>query len=340
MNKISNLIIISLAFIFCINVNAACPSATITNSSHEHSGGTESIYLVWSVNKSSKVDNYEIYYKSVPKTTKNSFSSQNNFSFYTTTSDKSIDIPRYDLSNETNINYLFKIVTQCNNGDQSESKIVSVEMEDNIDGEKRPSKFSLGGKVGYSPGFINKHFTGSNTYQGLFAGGSLGIALNKKRSLYLQPEFLFSKQTSTTITSFEYIDRGGDLTYYDEGILARIDSSLTLKSKHLDIPILVKIRIKNLYFELGPQYNYLRKYTETLVISDINGNIISESTTDNKGSISTGTWLATGGLSYRVLGSPLTVGARYSNSLQELMQQQDKTTFINGNIALWLGLTF
>ncbi|SEU06215.1 porin family protein [Hymenobacter actinosclerus] len=110
---------------------------------------------------------------------------------------------------------------------------------------------NLAGDLANKDGYDNK--------VGFHGGLMLNVGLIDDGFLSLQPEVLYSQKgyKYDTKQTFGLYNRQGDVTY-----------------NYIDVPVLLKVKAGNLFFEAGPQYSYLLKVKDESTRS-LNGTAIA-----------------------------------------------------------------
>lgn len=182
-------------------------------------------------------------------------------------------------------------------------------------GMDRENFFRFGAKAGVN---INK-VTGQSYKEGFNYNFQVGgfIQLNFSNRIGLQPEINFVQ------TSSEFTNDASDV-YND---IFRDGSQKTAKLNYLEVPVLLNVNLgpsKRVKLQLGPSYGGLLK--ETVDSLKNNGNIYKN-----------GEWSAVGGLWFQL---PLVnIGARYKLGLTDINAIDNKQTWKNQAIQIFVGIT-
>ncbi len=176
--------------------------------------------------------------------------------------------------------------------------------------------FRFGGKLGAN---VNK-ISGKSYEEGFnfnFQAGGF-LQFNFSRRFGIQPEVNFVQ------TQSEFSDDPGEI--YDD--IFRDGSQKKAKLNYLEVPVLLNINVgpsKRVKLQLGPAYGGLLK--QTVDSLQAGGNIYKN-----------GEWSAIGGLWVQF---PLVnIGARYKLGLTDINAYDDRQTWKNQAIQVFIGLTF
>ncbi len=176
--------------------------------------------------------------------------------------------------------------------------------------------FRFGAKVGVNMNKISgKSYKNGFNYN--FQGGAF-VQLNFSSRFGIQPEINFVQSKS------EFTNDGTDI--YDDIFLDGSQKKATLN--YLEIPVLLNINIgpsKRVKLQVGPSYGGLLKQKVDSLIANIN---IYKNTD----------WSVIGGLWIQI---PLVnIGARYKLGLTDINAINDKQTWKNQAIQVFIGVTF
>lgn len=162
--------------------------------------------------------------------------------------------------------------------------------------------FGLGFKGGLNLSKLNGSDAGNNDLRaGYHAGLMLDMGVN--RFLSIQPELLYST-------------KGYKL---EVNPVSNVTTTYRARISYIDVPLLLKIKASNLFFEAGPQLSFLlnaREEVETVTRSGNNTftNSQENTTTDNFNSTDFGVVI---GLGYRA-DNGLGLGFRYNAGLKDV----------------------
>jgi Outer membrane protein beta-barrel domain len=196
------------------------------------------------------------------------------------------------------------------------SVLTSQAQRNNPNDADRENFFRIGAKAGVN---INK-ITGQSYKQGFNYNFQLGgfIQLNFNKRFGLQPEVNFVQ------TASEFSNDPNDI--YDD--LFRDGSQKKSKLSYLEVPLLLNINVgesKRVKLQLGPAYASLIK--QTVDSLKINGNIYKNAE-----------WSVIGGLWIQL--PFFNAGARYKLGLTNINDIDNRQTWKNQTIQVFVGITF
>lgn len=165
----------------------------------------------------------------------------------------------------------------------------------------------LGVKAGANLSNLSGDLTDEDRFKnkfGFHGGLMLNVGLLDDGFLSLQPEVLFSQK------GYTYADQ--DFTI--AGVRYKYDGDRTYN--YIDVPVLLKIKASNIYFEAGPQYSYLLKVKDDSKVS-INGNTAAQrSGTSDLSNVNRNEIGYAAGLGFQS-DSGLMLGLRYNGSFTD-----------------------
>ncbi len=194
--------------------------------------------------------------------------------------------------------------------------ITTVAQRNNPNDADRENFFRVGAKAGVN---INK-ITGQSYKQGYNYNYQLGgfMQFNFSKRFGVQPEVNFVQ------TSSEFSNDPNDI--YDD--IFRDGSQKESKLSYLEVPVLLNINVgesKRVKLQVGPAFGGLLKQTVDSLKS--NGNIYKNAE-----------WSAIGGLWVQL--PFINFGARYKLGLTNINAIDDKQTWKNQSIQIFVGVTF
>jgi Outer membrane protein beta-barrel domain len=165
----------------------------------------------------------------------------------------------------------------------------------------------FGLKAGANLSNLAGDLTNEDRYEnklGFHGGAMLNIGLLDDGFLSVQPEVLFSQK------GFQFADTEFNLL----GNKFKFEGERTYN--YIDVPVLLKVKASNLYFEAGPQYSYLLKVKDDSR-SSLNGNTYqSTNGTQNLDNVNRNEIGYAAGLGYQSEGG-LMLGLRYNGSFTD-----------------------
>ncbi|UOG75518.1 PorT family protein [Hymenobacter tibetensis] len=139
---------------------------------------------------------------------------------------------------------------------------------------------------------------------GFHGGVMLNIGLLDDGFLSVQPEVLFSQK------GYTYADQ--EFTF---GTVRRKDDG-SVTYNYIDVPVLLKIKAGNVYFEAGPQYSYLLKAKNDYKSTSNGNTVIEYNNTINLDNVNRNEIGYAAGLGYQSDGG-LVLGLRYNGSFTD-----------------------